>query len=179
MVINIGEFRKFDVCYQDNLGNCTTYRYILFAGFTTSVVSPISNTDISNLSKATQTNYPAQSALGKNWTTNTSAPTTISSGTVSNNTKATTGIVPSSPVTNSSVNGYASTLLYSYTGVTNITGLSKLVNKLSSASPTTIGQNSDPSKSLTSKYLFISNYYTRVYCFRPKNDTLYAKLKVF
>ena len=113
------------------------------------MVSPISSTDISNLSRATQTNYPAQPALDNNWTTDISAPTTISSGTVSNYTKATTAIVPSSPVTNSSVNVYASTLPYEYTAVTNITGLSKLVNKLSSAKPTTIGQSTDPSKSLT------------------------------
>ena len=135
MIINIGEFRNFDVCYHEHLGNCTIYCYISFAGFATSVVQPISN-----------------------------APTTIKSGTVSNNTKETTGIVPSSSVTNSSVNGSASTLPYGYPGVTNITRLSILVNKLYSARPTTIGHHTDPSKSLTSKYSFISNYYIRVYC---------------
>ena len=164
MIINIGEFWKFDVCYHDHLGNCTTNRYSLFAGFTISVVPPTSNTDISTLSKSTHTNYPAQSTLDNNWTMNTSAPTKISSGTVSNNTKATTGIVPSYSVTNSSVNGSTSTLPYGYTGVTDITELSKSVNKSSSARPTTIGQSTDSSKSLTSKYSFISNYYIRVYC---------------
>ena len=124
-----------------------TYLWSSIAGLTTSsVVLSISST---NKSKGIQTTNPAQSTLDNKWTTNTSAPTTSSSRIVSNNTSTTKGIAISFLVTNSSVNGSVSTLPYGYTDIINITGLSKLINKLSSARPTIIGQSTDSSKSLT------------------------------